>query len=63
MRKTIFWLGMAILCALPFAYAFEIYSTQDIPGVAIWKWGILVGAIALVIAGRNRDDVLKHRVA
>ena len=62
MRKKLFWLGWAILFALPIAFTVEILVRQDLPPVQPWKWAILVGAVLLVYFARNRDDVFQHRV-
>jgi Na+/H+ antiporter NhaD/arsenite permease-like protein len=63
MRKAFFWFGWAILVALPIAFAVEIYVLQDLPHIQPWKWAIAAAAVLLVIAARNRDEVLKHRIA
>jgi len=62
MRKTFFWIGWAILFALPFAAGAEIYLSQDLPTLNIWKVALLAGAVLLVILSRNRDEVLKHHI-
>jgi lipid-A-disaccharide synthase-like uncharacterized protein len=62
MRKTLFWLGWAILFALPIAFCIEIYQRNDLPVMYIWKWAILGFAVLLVIFARNRDDVLEHHI-
>ncbi len=63
MRKVLFWLGCAVLIALPIAFAAEIYIIQDLPVVQIWQWAVLGAAVLLVYVARDRDDVLKHRIA
>jgi Na+/H+ antiporter NhaD/arsenite permease-like protein len=63
MRKALFWFGWAVLCMLPLAFAIEVYTLQDLPPIQPWKWAVAAAAVLLVIAARNRDDVLKHRVA
>ena len=62
MRRLFFWFGWALLIALPLAFAFEIYWYQDLPKVQLWKWAIPAVAVAIIVASRNRDDVLKHHV-
>lgn len=63
MRKALFWLGWAVLIALPIAFSAEIAITQDLPPVQAWKWAVLAAALLLVYVARDRDDVLKHRIA
>lgn len=63
MRKALFWLGWAILLALPIAFTVEIIMIQDLPSVQIWKWVLLAAAVLLVYFARSRDDVLKHHIA
>lgn len=62
MRRFFFWFGWALLIALPLLFAFEVYWIQDLPTIQAWKWAVLVGAVVVIIASRNRDDVLKHHV-
>jgi hypothetical protein len=62
MRKTLFWIGWAILFAIPLAAGAEIYLMKDLPDLNAWKLGLLVGAVLLVIFSRNRDEVLKHKL-
>jgi len=62
MRKTFFWIGWAILFAIPLAAGAEIYLMKDLPDLNAWKLGLLVGAVLLVIFSRNRDEVLKHKL-
>jgi hypothetical protein len=62
MRKTLFWLGWAVLCALPVIYGIQIFMTQDLPPVAPWQWAIPLGAALLIYFSRDTDDVLKHHV-
>jgi hypothetical protein len=62
LRKFFFRLGWAILIVLPIAFIAEIVLSQDLPPVQPWKWAILFGAVALIYATRNRDDVLRHHV-
>ena len=61
-RKFFFRLGWAILIALPIAFIVEIVVSQDLPLVQPWKWAILFGAVVMVYAARDRDDVLRHHV-
>lgn len=63
MRRTLFWLGWAILCALPVAFTVEIIRLDDLPPVQIWQWAVLAVAVLLIYFARNRDDVLKHHIA
>lgn len=62
MRRALFWFGWAVLLALPLMYAIQIYVIQDLPKVEPWKWLIVLAAVLLIYASRNRDDVLKHHV-
>jgi len=62
MRKTLFWIGWAILFAIPLAAGAEIYLMKDLPDLNPWKLGLLAGAVLLVIFSRNRDEVLKHKL-
>lgn len=62
LRKFFYRLGWAILIVLPIAFIVEIVVSQDLPLVQPWKWVILFGAVALVYATRDRDDVLRHHV-
>jgi hypothetical protein len=62
MRRTLFWLGLTLLIALPFAYGVQIFLTQDLPRVEPWKWAILFGAVMVVYFARNTDEVLRHRL-
>ena len=62
LRKFFYRLGWAILIVLPIAFIVEIVVSQDLPLVQPWKWAILFGAVALVYAARDRDDVLRHHV-
>ena len=63
MRRVLFWLGWAILIALPIAFAAEIIIIQDLPVVQVWEWAVLGAAVLLIYLARNRDDVLKHHIA
>ena len=63
MRKALFWLGWAVLLALPIVFTVQIIITQDLPAVEIWKWAVLAAAVLLVYFARSRDDVLKHHIA
>src|SRR5688572_16371889 len=63
MRKTLFWTGWAILFVLPVIFGIQIFMTQDLPPVQLWKWGVLGGAILLIYFARNRDEVFKHHIA
>jgi len=62
MRRAIFWTGWAIVFLLPIAIAIEIFMTEDMPVLHLWKWAIPLAAIALIFLGRNHDDVLKHHI-
>lgn len=62
MRKVIFWTGWAIFIALPIAFLIEIWWIQDLPAIPAWKWAVPFVAFALVVLGRNHDDVLKHHI-
>ena len=62
MRRTLFWLGLVILLALPIVYGVQIYITQDLPTVHVWQWLIPAAAVLMVVFSRNPDDVLKHHV-
>jgi hypothetical protein len=62
MRKTLFWLGWAVLFVLPVVYAIQIFITQDLPRVELWKWAVPFVAVVLIYFSRDRDDVLKHHV-
>lgn len=63
MRKTLFWSGWVVLLALPIIYGTQIYISQDIPEVQLWKWAILIGSAIVILFSRNQDDVLKHHLA
>ena len=63
MRRALYWLGWAILFALPVAFTIEIIVEQDLPDVQPWKWAILAAAVLLTYFARNRDDVLQHHLA
>ena len=62
MRKAFYWLGWAILIALPIAFTVEIVMIQDLPHVQRWKWAVPAAAVLLIYFARNRDDVLHHHV-
>jgi membrane protein YdbS with pleckstrin-like domain len=62
MRRMLFWFGWAVLLLLPMIYGIQIYLVQDLPKIESWKWLAVIGAVLLVYASRNRDDVLKHHV-
>ncbi len=62
MRRKLFWVGWAILFALPFVAGAEIYLSQDLPTLTPWKLAVAAGAVILVILTRNRDEVLKHHI-
>jgi hypothetical protein len=62
MRRTLFWLGWAVLFVLPVVYGIQIFITQDLPRVELWKWAVPLVAIVLIYFSRDRDDVLKHHV-
>ena len=63
MRKTVFWTGWAILFLIPVAFVAEAWWYQDMPSFPLWKFVIPLIAFALIVLGRNRDDVLKHHLA
>jgi hypothetical protein len=63
MRKTLFRASWALLIALPVIYGIQIYITQDLPDIQIWKWAILFGSVVVIYFSRNTDDVLKHHLA
>ena len=63
MRRAMFWFGWAVLIMLPIAFTTEVMLVQDLPAVQPWKWAVLLAAVLLVFLARNRDDVLKHRIA
>lgn len=63
MRKALFWIGCAILIALPIVFTVEIMMIQDLPKIQMWKWGVLAAALLLVYFSRSRDDVLNHHIA
>jgi len=63
MRKMLFWLGWAVLFVLPLVYGVQIYMTQDLPDISLWKWLVPFGAMVLIYFSRNHDDVLKHHLA
>ena len=62
MRKILFWFGWAVLLVLPVVFTIQIFVIQDLPRVELWKWGIPLAAVLVIILSRNRDDVLKHHV-
>ena len=62
MRRVVFWTGWAIVSLLPVALVAEIWWRQDLPLMEPWKYAVVFVAVALIIAGRNRDDVLKHHL-
>lgn len=62
MRRVVFWTGWAIVFLLPIALLAEIWWRQDLPLMHPWKYAVILVAVALIIAGRNRDDVLKHHL-
>ena len=62
MRKKLYWTGWVILFLLPVIFAIQIFISQDLPPVQLWKWGILAGAVLLIYFARNRDDVFKHHI-
>lgn len=61
-RKVVYWLGWAILLALPVIFAVQIFMIQDLPKVEPWKWAVPVVAVLLIYFARNRDEVLKHHI-
>ncbi len=63
MRRAIFWLGWAILIALPIVFAVQVVTIQDLPKVEPWKWLVPFVAVVMIYFSRNRDDVLKHHIA
>lgn len=62
MRKALFRLGWVVLLVLPVIYGIQIYITQDLPSVEMWKWFIPLAAVVLIYFSRNRDDVLRHHI-
>ena len=62
MRRALFWLGWAVLIALPVIFTIQVFAIQDLPKIAPWQWVIPLAAIVLVYFSRNTDDVLKHHV-
>jgi hypothetical protein len=62
MRKNLFRLGWAVLLMLPVLYSIQVYRTQDLPAVELWKWILMFGAVVLIYFSRNTDDVLKHHL-
>lgn len=62
MRKAIFWTGCILMLAAPIAAIVEVAVLQDVPVLSAWKLAIPVVAFALILFGRNRDDVLKHHL-
>ncbi|HSP33762.1 MAG TPA: hypothetical protein VLU46_05540 [Thermoanaerobaculia bacterium] len=63
MRKALFWIGSAVLIALPIVFTIQIMMIQDLPKVEVWKWAVLGAALLLVYFSRSRDDVLNHHIA
>lgn len=63
MRKMLFWCGWAVLFALPVIIGIQIYLTQDLPEITVWKMLIPFAAMVLIYFSRNTDDVLKHHLA
>lgn len=63
MRRAIFWLGWAILIALPVIFTVQVIVSQDLPRVEPWKWLVPFVAVLMIYLARNRDDVLKHHIA
>jgi drug/metabolite transporter (DMT)-like permease len=63
MRRAIFWTGWSILFLIPVAFVAEALWFQDMPPFPQWKFVVPVVAFALIVLGRNRDDVLKHHLA
>jgi hypothetical protein len=61
-RRNLFWLGWAVLIALPIIFVTQGLIIQDIPRVALWQWFVPLAAVALIIFTRNTDDVLRHHV-
>lgn len=62
MRKTLFWVGWAVLFVLPVIYGIQIYIAQDLPRVAPWQWLVPFVAVVIIYFSRDRDDVFKHHV-
>ena len=62
MRRVIFWLGWTVFLLLPIAFVTEILVIQDLPAIQLWQWAVPLVAVALIVAGRNRDDVLNHHI-
>lgn len=62
LRKLVFWFGWTVLFALPIVFMTEILIIDDLPVIQPWKWAILLAAVLIIYAARNRDDVLEHHV-
>ena len=62
MRKVLFWSGWTLLILLPIAFLVEIWWIQDLPTLQSWRWVVPAIAFALIVLGRNRDDVLNHHI-
>lgn len=63
MRRWLFWSGLTIVLLIPIAFLIEAILIQDIPPLSVWKVAIALAGCALIVLGRNRDDVLKHHLA
>ena len=63
MRRWLYWSGWTIVLIIPIAFLAEAILIQDVPGLRIWKIAIAVIGLAMIVLGRNRDDVLKHHLA
>jgi hypothetical protein len=61
-RKSLYWLGWAVLAVLPIVFGIQANMTQDLPKVEPWKWIIPFAAVVLIYAFRDRDEVFNHHV-
>lgn len=61
-RKFFYYLGWTIIVLAPVLFVAETVRLQDLPRIQPWKWILLFGAVAMIYAARNRDDVLRHHV-
>ena len=63
MQRWMYRAGWTIVLIIPLAFFIEAYMIQDVPHLRAWKIAVAVVGLALILIGRNRDDVLKHHVA
>ena len=52
-----------ILAVLPLIFIAQIIIIDNLPNVELWKWAVPLVAVFMIVAARNRDDVLKHRLS